>query len=315
MPTLATSLTTTSKSDSRIVSADAASVIGSIVSVASAATDNNLQQQQHRLKVIASFFPLYDFAKNIVGNKANVTVMVPIGSEPHDWEPTIQQVQEINSADVFIFNGAGIDKWAEGIKNGPKLIVNASEGLPLLRDSSGQADPHTWLDPVMAKQQVELIRDGIIKADPQNAAYYKQNAQDYLAKLDSLNSNFTKGLSKNNCNIRDFIAFHKAFTYFANRYNLTQHSLLGEDPEGEIAPQTLQQMIDLAKQHNIHVVYSEDLLDPRLANVIASSIPNGKDELLSPLEGLKPDEQKAGLGYIDKMEMNLANLRDGLQCK
>jgi len=74
-------------------------------------------------------------------------------------------------------------------------------------------------------------------------------------------------------------------------------------------------MIDLAKQHNIHVVYSEDLLDPRLANVIASSIPNGKDEVLSPLEGLKPDEQKAGLGYIDKMEMNLANLRDGLQCK
>jgi zinc transport system substrate-binding protein len=311
---IATSFTNISLGNRGIASA-IDSILPGIVSVASAATDNNLQQQQHRLKVIASFFPLYDFAKNIVGNKANVTVMVPIGSEPHDWEPTIQQVQEINSADVFIFNGAGIDKWAEGIKNGPKLIVNASEGLPLLRDSSGQADPHTWLDPVMAKQQVELIRDGIIKADPQNAAYYKQNAQDYLAKLDSLNSNFTKGLSKNNCNIRDFIAFHKAFTYFANRYNLTQHSLLGEDPEGEIAPQTLQQMIDLAKQHNIHVVYSEDLLDPRLANVIASSIPNGKDELLSPLEGLKPDEQKAGLGYIDKMEMNLANLRDGLQCK
>jgi zinc transport system substrate-binding protein len=304
---IATSFTNISLGNRGIASA-IDSILPGIVSVASAATDNNLQQQQHRLKVIASFFPLYDFAKNIVGNKANVTVMVPIGSEPHDWEPTIQQVQEINSADVFIFNGAGIDKWAEGIKNGPKLIVNASEGLPLLRDSSGQADPHTWLDPVMAKQQVELIRDGIIKADPQNAAYYKQNAQDYLAKLDSLNSNFTKGLSKNNCNIRDFIAFHKAFTYFANRYNLTQHSLLGEDPEGEIAPQTLQQMIDLAKQHNIHVVYSEDLLDPRLANVIASSIPNGKDELLSPLEGLKPDEQKAGLGYIDKMDMNLANL-------
>lgn len=311
---IATSFTNISLGNRGIASA-IDSILPGIVSVASAATDNNLQQQQHRLKVIASFFPLYDFAKNIVGNKANVTVMVPIGSEPHDWEPTIQQVQEINSADVFIFNGAGIDKWAEGIKNGPKLIVNASEGLPLLRDSSGQADPHTWLDPVMAKQQVELIRDGIIKADPQNAAYYKQNAQDYLAKLDSLNSNFTKGLSKNNCNIRDFIAFHKAFTYFANRYNLTQHSLLGEDPEGEIAPQTLQQMIDLAKQHNIHVVYSEDLLDPRLTSIIASSIPNGKDELLSPLEGLKPDEQKAGLGYIDKMEMNLANLRDGLQCK
>lgn len=280
------------------------------------ASNQQQQQYQHSLKIIASFYPLYDFAQHVAGNKANVTVMVPIGAEPHDWEPTIQQVQDLKSADVFIFNGIGMDRWVANVlngNNGPRVAVNSSEGLQLIRDSSGQADPHTWLDPVMAKHQVELIRDGLIKVDPQNADYYKQNAKDYLTKLDSLDAKITTALS--NCNTHDFIAFHKAFSYFANRYNLTQHSLLGEDPEGEIPPQTLQQMIDLAKQHNIHVIYSEDLLDPRLANVVASSIPNGKSEVLSPIEGLKPDEQKAGLGYIDKMNLNLMNLREGLQCR
>lgn len=293
----------------------AMAVIASIIFLpGSNVSQTNLQQNptsNHKIKVVASFFPLYDFARHIGGDRADAIAMVPIGAEPHDWEPTVQQVQDMLSADVFVFNGAGIDKWADRVDS--KIKVNASQGLQLLVDSAGQSDPHTWLDPIMAKHQIELIRDGMIQADPQNADYYTQNAKNYLAQIDSLNKNITDGLT--NCKTHDFIAFHKAFSYFSNRYNLTQHSLLGEDPEGEIPPQTLQQMIDLAKQNGIHVIYSEELLDPRLANVVASSIPDGKNEVLSPIEGLKPDEQKAGWGYIDKMNMNLKNLREGLECQ
>jgi zinc transport system substrate-binding protein len=267
--------------------------------------------ENHKIKVIASFFPLYDFARHIGGDRVDVSAMVPVGTEPHDWEPTIQQVQEMLSADVFVYNGAGIDKWANSVD--AKLKVNTSQGLHLLIDSAGQSDPHTWLDPIMAKHEVELIRDGMIQADPQNSDYYTKNANDYLAQIDALNKNITDGLS--DCKTHEFIAFHKAFSYFANRYNLTQNSLLGEDPEGEIPPQTLQQMIDLATKNGIHVIYSEELLDPRLANIVASSIPDGKNEVLSPIEGVKPDEQKAGIGYIEKMNMNLQNLREGMGCK
>ena len=262
-------------------------------------------------KVVTSFFPLYDFAKHVGGNKVNVTTMVPVGVEPHDWEPTTQQIQGLLSADLFVYNGAGIDKWADKIET--KLKLNASEGLPLLTDNDGNHDPHTWLDPVLAKRQVELIRNALIKADPQNTDYYIQNAQSYIAQLDSLDAKIKSELS--NCTKTDFIAFHSAFSYFSNRYGLHQHTILGEDPEGEILPQTLQRLVNFAKQYDIHVVYSEDLLDPRLAQTIANEIPNGKVLVLSPIEGVHTDEQHAGIGYLEKMQQNLENLKVGLDCK
>ena len=263
------------------------------------------------VNVIASFFPLYDFAKHVGGNKVNVTTMVPVGVEPHDWEPTTQQIQRLLSADLLVYNGAGIDKWADKVET--KLKVNASEGVPLLTDSRGNHDPHSWLDPVLAKRQVELIRNGLIKVDPQNTEYYIQNAQSYLAQLDSLNAKIESELST--CTKTDFLAFHSAFSYFSNRYGLHQHTLLGEDPEGEIRPQNLEQLINFAKQYGIHVIYSEDLLDPRNAQVIADEIPNGNVLVLSPIEGVNKDELNAGIGYLEKMQQNLENLKQGLDCK
>jgi zinc transport system substrate-binding protein len=265
----------------------------------------------HAAKVMASFFPLYDFAKHVGGNKVNVTAMIPVGVEPHDWEPTIQQIQSLLSDDLFVYNGAGIDNWADKVET--KLKVDASEGLPLITDNHGNHDPHTWLDPVLAKRQVELIRNGLIKADPQNTDYYIQNAQSYIAQLDSLDARIKSELST--CTKTDFIAFHSAFSYFSNRYGLHQHTILGEDPEGEIQAQTLEQLLNFAKQYDIHIIYSEDLIDPRNAQVIADEIPNGKVLVLSPIEGIKTDEQQAGKGYLEKMEQNLENLKAGLDCK
>jgi zinc transport system substrate-binding protein len=262
-------------------------------------------------KVVASFFPLYDFAKHVGGSKVNVTAMIPVGVEPHDWEPTIQQIQSLLSDDLFIYNGAGIDNWADKIET--KLKVNASEGLPLLTDNHRNHDPHTWLDPVLAKRQVELIRNGLIKADSQNTDYYIQNAQSYIAQLDSLDAKIKSELST--CTKTDFIAFHSAFSYFSNRYGLHQHTILGEDPEGEIRPQTLEQLVNFAKQYDIHILYSEDLIDPRNAQAIADEIPNGKVLVLSPIEGIKADDQQAGIGYLEKMQQNLENLKAGLDCK
>jgi zinc transport system substrate-binding protein len=262
------------------------------------------------VQVVASFFPLYDFAGHIAGNRVNMTTLVPPGVEPHDWEPTAQQVEQLRLADLFIYNGAGIDDWASTVET--KLNVNASEGIALLSDSQANRDPHNWLDPVLAKRQVELIRNGLITADPQNTDYYIQNAQAYISKLESLDQKIKTELSS--CAKTDFIAFHSAFGYFSNRYGLHQHAILSGGPEDEIFPQTLQNVVALAKQYGIHVIYSEELVDPRQAEVIANEIPNGKVLVLSPIEGIHQDEQKAGIGYIEKMEMNLENLKEGLEC-
>jgi zinc transport system substrate-binding protein len=118
-----------------------------------------------------------------------------------------------------------------------------------------------------------------------------------------------------NCELHDFITFHEAFQYFANRYGLNQHAVHGSSPKGEILPQQIIKIISLAKDLGIDTIYSEELKDPRLSQTVAAEIPNGKVLLLSPIEGIKEEEQRKGISYIDKMKMNLENLKQGLKCK
>ncbi len=266
-----------------------------------------------KIKVIASFFPLYEFSSKVGGDRAEISTMVPPGIEPHDWEPTPRQIEDARAADMLVYNGAGFEKWAETIDG--KFTVNTSEGIDLMagEEEHSAFDPHIWLDPMLAKYQVEKIREGFVKTDSANADYYNANAAKFTSELDSLDSFIKSGLSS--CEKTDFIAFHNAFSYFANRYGLEQHSVHeGLSPEGEILPQRIEELVELAKDLDINVIYSEELVDPRLAQVIADEIPNGQVLVLSPLEGLEEEDQKAGLGYIEKMKENVSNLRQGLSC-
>jgi zinc transport system substrate-binding protein len=267
------------------------------------------------IKVVASFFPIYEFVKAVGGNKVQASVLIPIGAEPHDFDPTIQQISNAQTADMIVYNGAGMESvWINKVK--PKFAVDTSQGLNFLSSSDKEVhntiDPHIWLDPIIVEHQINMIRDGLIKVDPNNANYYKDNALKYIALLNSLDSTIKSELSS--CKKKDFISFHNAFNYFAQRYGLVQHSIQGLSPEGEILPQKIQEIIQLSHNLGINTIYSEDLIDPRAAQVIADEIPNGKVLVLSPIEGIKPVEQKAGIGYVDKMKQDLANLEIGLQC-
>jgi zinc transport system substrate-binding protein len=271
-----------------------------------------------KLKVVASFYPMYEFAKQVGGNRVELSSLIPIGVEPHDFEPTIQQIQNAQTADMMVINGAGMEgSWIKKID--AKFLVDTSQGIQLLGSNEsgahgGATDPHIWLDPILAKQQVEKIRDAFVKIDPNSAAYYDYNAKNYIGKLDALDASIKEAFP--NCSKKDFIAFHNAFSYFAKRYGLNQHSIHeGVTPEGEILPQRLTQVIDLAHKLDLNIIYSEELLDPRSATVIAQDIPNGKVLVLSPIEGISKEEQKAGIGYIDKMNQDIASLKIGLGCK
>lgn len=256
-------------------------------------------------RVVTSFYPLYDFAYHIAGDRAEVSSMVPPGVEPHDWEPTLGDVNRARSADMLVINGAGLESWVDGI--GAKRIVNTSEGIEL-----AGADPHVWLDPVLAREQVESIRAALALVDPENAAYYNENAAAYAAELDSLDSFIRSELAS--CEKSDFIAFHDAFSRFAQRYGLNQHTIHGISPEGEVLPQRLQQVVELADELGINTVYSEDMVDSRLAQVIADEIPGGRVLTLSPIEGIDREELAAGIGYIEKMKENVGSLKEGLKC-
>ena len=269
-----------------------------------------ITQQLPKVTVVASFFPIYEFAKQVGGDRANIITLIPAGVEPHDYEPTIQQLQQAESADVLFFNGLGFeDSWIGKVTN--DNLVDTSV-LSNLSQGNQKRNPHIWLDPVFAKAQVQEIENALIEIDPNNKLYYQKNAMNFTDKLDSLDSEIRTALQT--CDKKDFIAFHDAFGYFAKRYGLIQHSVQGVSPEGEVLPQRIEEAIKLANDLGLKVIYAEELVDPRFAEVIAQEIPNGKVLILSPLEGIEKDEEDSGMGYLDKMEQNISNLKVGLEC-
>jgi len=282
------------------------------------ATKNSINElspatnSSHKLRVVSSFFPIDEFVKKISGDMIQSSILIPTGIEPHDFEPTINQIQTVDSADVLVYNGLGIENWITKINTAHK--IDASEGLNAsYTDRRNMAlDPHVWLDPLLAKKEVENIRDGLMTIDPNNRDRYFNNAKNFLNVLDNLDKTIKTNLES--CKKRDFITFHNSFSYFAKQYGLNQHSISNAGPEAEVTPTKLVEIINIAKSLDLKVIYSEELLDSRFASVVAQEIPGGKVLVLSPIEGLTKYEQQVGIGYIDKMNENIKNLTVGLQC-
>lgn len=269
-----------------------------------------LTLEQH--KVLVTFYPLYKFTKAVGGDKIDVSVIIPSGVEPHDWEPTVQDVQRLKNADLVIINGAGLEPWiSKFVSVNPNMVVvDSSKNIQLLEKNTqaanlGEKDPHIWLDPLLAKTQVQNIADGLKRQDPDNAIYYQQNADAYKAKLDLLDKNIRTELSK--CNKKDFLAFHDAFSYFSKEYGLHQNTIIGGlNPESEPTATTLEQITLKAKELGLNVVFTEEAVNPQISEVIATEI-HGKVLVLSPLEVTNINED-----YIKKIESDLLNLKEAL---
>jgi len=277
-----------------------------------------ISQPESKIKVIASFYPLYEFSKNVGGDRAQVSVFTPIGVEPHDWEPSTGDLIALQDADVFVYNGGGMEpflgKLLDSGEYSDVLFVDSTQNLGLITHEDGHdhpSDPHVWLDPISAKNQVMMIKDALIKVDAQNAQYYEDNANAYSAKLDGLDSKIKSELAS--CAKDIIVPFHNAFSYFGARYGIHVHALSGIAPESEVTASDLKETIDFIRENQIKIVFAEELVDPKLAQILADEA-GAQILLLSPLEGITPEEQENGISYLDKMEENLKNIKTALEC-
>jgi zinc transport system substrate-binding protein len=260
-----------------------------------------------KLQVISSFNPLYEFSQNVGQEKVDVTLLIPVGVEPHDWEPTVKDVQRMQNADLIIINGIGFENWVDNLEETGYSgeIVDTSNGILIKTDeiSSVSGDPHIWLNPVYAKIQVQNIANAFSNSDPINEQYYQSNAAKYIEELDLLDSKIRAELY--DCN-NNFIAFHDAFSYFADEYNLNQHTIISSnDSHGEATAKTLENIISTAKKFNINVIFAEESVDTRTSTIIANEI-DGRVLVLSPLEVVTDGT------YISRMTENLENLKEAL---
>jgi zinc transport system substrate-binding protein len=267
--------------------------------------------------VVASFYPMYEFARQVAGERAHVLSLVPPGVHGHDWEPSPQDVAQVQRARVFVYNGAGFEPWAEKlIKEAARpatVVVAASAGLTVARaGANGDVDPHVWLDPVLARSEVEAIRAALERSDPAGKTAYADNTRAFNARLDALNVSFETGLR--DCARREVVVSHAAFGYLTRRYRLEQIPVMGLAPEAEPSPAALAGIVRQARQRKVQAIFLEPLVSPRLAETLAREV--GVRILpLNPVEGVTTSEATAGTGYVELMARNLESLRTGLGCR
>ena len=271
-------------------------------------TDSNQQFQKiesDKLQIISSFYPLHEFSQIVGQEKVDAILLVPIGVEPHDWEPTVKDVQQMQKSDLIIINGLGFENWVDSLheNNYQGKIIDTSDKILVKKLDDNSKDPHIWLNPVTVKTQVQNIANAFSDSDPENQQYYQSNAAKYIEQLDLLDVKIRNELSQ--CN-NDFIAFHDAFSYFADEYDLNQHTIISpNNSHGEATARTLENVISTANTLNIKVIFSEEAVDPKTSEIIANEI-GGKVLILSPIEVASDGN------YISKMTENLKNLKVAL---
>ena len=272
-----------------------------------------------RLKIMASFYPMYDFAQKVGGDKVEVKDMVPAGTEPHDWEPAATDIRNLEDADVFVYNGADLEHWAEDVlttlENQDLITAEASDGVELLDGEGDHAhgdngkDPHVWLDPLRAKQEMKNIRDAFCQTDPENRDYYEANYEKYAGEFDELDQEFREGLA--DIKSRDIIVAHEAFGYLCNAYDLKQLAIEGLTPDSEPDPAKMQEVIEYAKEFDIHTIFFEELASPKVAKTVAKEV-DAVTAVLNPIEGLSEEDIQDGEDYFSVMRKNLAALKMAL---
>ncbi len=273
------------------------------------------------LRVVASFLPLSAAALSIGGDRVEVSQLAGQGVGPHEFSPKPSDLKKLAGADLLLVNGLGLEEWLQEavrkIGSSRLKVVDVSAAISPLEDPtelklSGEtkraegANPHAWLDPVLAQKQALAIRDAFVAADPANAAFYAANAEQYLAQLRELDEAFRAALAR--LPSRDLITFHDAFPYFAARYGLNYLGSVEEFPEKSPSPRALARLVDLIQSHHVKVVFSEEGYAPKLLDTIAEQ----SGAKVAEIDTLEVGPAEAD-GYLRRMRSNLAVLQKAWQ--
>ena len=288
--------------------------------------------ESDKLQVVTTFYPMYDFTKQVAQDDAEVSMLLEAGMEVHSFEPSSQMIAKIQDADVFIYNSPEMETWVPdvlaSIDTSDMVVICASDAITLL-EYEGEAhahdheseeeganaghshtvDPHVWLDPVLAQTEVSTIAEGLAEADPDNAEDYLENAGIYNGKLNELDKAYRAAFE--GTENRTFVTQHAAFAYLAARYDLNQISVTGLNAEVEPSAAALATLSDYVKANNISHIYFENNASSQTAETLAEEV-GVELAVLSPLEGITEEDQKKGSDYISVMLDNLEALKKSI---
>ena len=281
-------------------------------------TDRN--GDQSKLNVVSTFLPITLFTEAVAGDCANVTSLIPSNLGPHDFQATPADISALSNASVLVKNGLGmeyfLDKLIDSANNNSLQVVDTSRGVAVIRSDDdqeelkqgdrehGELNPHIWLDPLRAVQQVENIRDGLVKADPDCADGYTKRAAAYASQLRGLNTTIATQLKP--FRGQTFIAFHDFAPYFAERYDLKADFVV-DVPEMNPTPEDLQRVSKKVQQSQLKALLSEPQEGDRSFNALALDL-GVKVVTFDPLETGSEQASKQPDTYFKVMDKNVASL-------
>ena len=284
-------------------------------------------QVEDKPQIMVSLFPQYDIIRQIAQDKVEVELFLPAGSEPHSYEPSASTLMKIVEADLFVYSSDELEPWVKRLVEGNAsenlIVLDASNGITLLEADHGHEgededeeelafDPHYWLDPQNMIIMSESIRDALIEIDPENEAFYIENANSYIASLKELDSNWQDLFDRAQLN-QIIYGGHFAFGYLSHRFGLEILSpYSGYAPDAEPSAQALAGLMDVLAEKEINVIFYEELIDPRVARIIAEQA-KVKIEVLHGAHNLNAEEMQAGWTYVSIMEDNIEKLKEALR--
>ena len=268
-----------------------------------ACNNNDNKNTSDKLQIYTSVYHIYDFTKKIGGEKIAVYNMTKAGAEPHDFEITSRDMASLSKADLFIYNGGGMEHWVDSVKESLPNIkyVDSSSNI----NNENNLDAHFWLSPKNAKIQIENIKNGLIEIDFENKNYYESNYNLYASHLDELDNKIKTSLS--NVKNRNLVLTHPAFGHFCKEYSLNQIAIARDEAD----PKAMADIITFIKNNNVRAIFYEEFSSSKLVDSIANET-KIKTLTLNPIESLSEENIEAGEDYFSIMEKNLISLLDGL---
>lgn len=265
----------------------ALTLIAVMLTACSNRESKNNEEKDNTINIVTSFYGIEALTEEIGGDKVSIESVIPEAMEPHDFDIKAKDMKDIEEADIFIYNGAGMESWIEDVEaaiSGKELIVvEASKGVELINadeedeedgeheghNHSGK-DPHTWLGLSEAKIQGENIKNALVEKDAKNKEYYEENLKIFNEKIDNIikeyNPKFKELANKN------FVTGHATFGYLCRDFGLTQKSIEGVFAEGEPSPKELQNLMEYCKGNNIKTIFVEELISTQLSDTLAKEV-------------------------------------------
>ena len=264
------------------------------------------KSQDGKLSIAVSSYVPYTFAKSVLGDAANLTLLIPPGVEAHAFEPSPKTIKEIKQSQFFFYTSNHLEPWALKIgKNGIMLAKNLPQVLP--------QDPHVWMSFDNARAMAKNLADYVIQKHPDLTSQVQPRYNTFALEMESLKFLYSK-IMRTCQNRTIYHVGHLAFGYIARDYNLKFEALISADMDQEPSAKEIAQLVKEIKENNIKFIFSEEQLNPALAQTISKET-GAKILMLNTVEGITKQEFAEGKNYQDLMLENLKNLAIGLDCK